>query len=211
MLTSILTSISLLPAAFYSYTPHFLLPSLSHYTSSSFTGKARNTRQLPLLIAANTVNYGKAFKMNTAEALAAALYICGLRHDSIRLLSSFSTGMEFLKINKEALEGYCACKDSEEVTTLMNSYIQRNEEEQQRKEAVKRLEEEKRMGAGGMGGYMEDIFSSMDRGASEGEVDLGCEGYGEYGSYELYTVETEQGGEKEQGDDVEAFQQVSLS
>ena len=97
--------------------------------------------------------------MNTAEALAAALYICGLRHDAIRLLSSFSTGMEFLKINKEALEGYCACKDSEEVTTLMNSYIQRNEEEQQRKEAVKRLEEEKRMEKVGLG--RGDSMSSM--------------------------------------------------
>ena len=40
-------------------------------------GKKRNHRYLPFLCAANPVNYGKPYKMNTAEATAACLYIAG--------------------------------------------------------------------------------------------------------------------------------------
>ena len=71
-------------------------------------GKGKNQRILPLLVAANTVNYGKPFKMNTAEAIAACLYITGYKDDARMMLSPFSFGMEFFKLNQEALDAYSA-------------------------------------------------------------------------------------------------------
>ena len=50
-------------------------------------GKAANHRLLPLLLAANPVNYGKPFKMNTAEAMAATLYIVGLKDEAAKVLA----------------------------------------------------------------------------------------------------------------------------
>ena len=54
-------------------------------------GKAANHRVLPLLLAANPVNYGKPFKMNTAEAMAATLYIAGFKEQAARLLEPFGS------------------------------------------------------------------------------------------------------------------------
>jgi pre-rRNA-processing protein TSR3 len=67
-------------------------------------GKGRNQRILPLLFAANSVNYGRPFKMNTAEAFAACLYISGFKHDAITIMSNFSYGAEFIRLNKDELE-----------------------------------------------------------------------------------------------------------
>jgi len=79
-------------------------------------GARHNHRLLPLLLAANSVNYGKPFKMNTAEALAATLYIVGLKDDAARLLAPFGVaGAEFLRLNREALEAYASAKDADGV------------------------------------------------------------------------------------------------
>ena len=51
---------------------------------------------LPLLLAANPVNWGKPSKMTTAEALAASLFLIGREEQARKLLSAFRWGEQFL-------------------------------------------------------------------------------------------------------------------
>jgi pre-rRNA-processing protein TSR3 len=55
-------------------------------------GKGRHHRVLPFLVAANPVNYGRPYKMNTAEAMAACMYIAGFKEDALQMMEPFSYG-----------------------------------------------------------------------------------------------------------------------
>jgi pre-rRNA-processing protein TSR3 len=66
--------------------------------------RLENGRTLPPLISANPVNYGKWEKLNSAEAIAAALYITGFKEQARNVLSKFRWSEEFWKINKKLLE-----------------------------------------------------------------------------------------------------------
>jgi pre-rRNA-processing protein TSR3 len=59
----------------------------------------KNSRTLPPLIAANSVNYGKWEKLSSVEALAAALYITNFIEYGDLILSKFVWGKEFKTIN----------------------------------------------------------------------------------------------------------------
>ena len=119
-------------------------------------GKGRNQRILPLLVAANTVNYGKPFKMNTAEAMAACLYIVGCKDDAKQILAPFSFGSEFLKLNHDALEAYAACDSAEQVAALADTFIAEGEERKQEKELEKAAREASRVGGDNYNGYLDD-------------------------------------------------------
>jgi pre-rRNA-processing protein TSR3 len=79
------------------------------------------SRCLPILIAGNPVNFGKATKLTTAEALAAALYIAGFKQEARELLSIFTWGHTFIELNFATLENYAAAQDSAEIIRIQNS------------------------------------------------------------------------------------------
>ena len=80
-------------------------------------------RMLPLLLAANPVNWGKPSKMTTAEALAASLYLIGREGQARQLLSAFRWGEQFFVLNKEPLEAYRNAKSSAELVDLQFEFF----------------------------------------------------------------------------------------
>ncbi|QLH75883.1 DUF367 family protein [Halosimplex rubrum] len=80
-------------------------------------------RSLPFLVAANPVNYGTAFQLNTVEAFAGALCILGERERAAEILDRFSWGHTFLELNEEPLRRYADCTDSTEVLAVQDDYL----------------------------------------------------------------------------------------
>lgn len=80
-------------------------------------------RALPYLLAGNPVNFGRPFKLNSAEAFAAALYILGNKEQAEKVLSKFNWGHSFLELNKEPLEEYSNARNSTEVVEIQSHYI----------------------------------------------------------------------------------------
>ena len=80
-------------------------------------------RALPYLLAANPVNFGRPFRLNSAEAFAAALYIMGREEQARRVLSKFNWGSGFFDLNAEPLADYAAAKNSTEVVAAQKMYI----------------------------------------------------------------------------------------
>ncbi|MFB6170156.1 MAG: DUF367 family protein, partial [Haloarculaceae archaeon] len=81
-------------------------------------------RALPFLVAANPVNYGTPFQLNTVEAFAGALCILGEREHAEAVLSKFRWGHTFLELNEEPLRRYAACEDSAEVVAIQEEYLE---------------------------------------------------------------------------------------
>lgn len=86
-------------------------------------------RLLPYLVAANTVNYGKPWRLNCVEALAAAFYICGHPDWAEQILSPFSYGPSFLEINSSLLKRYAACADEAEIKKTQEEWMEQLERE----------------------------------------------------------------------------------
>lgn len=80
-------------------------------------------RALPFLVAANPVNYGKPFRLTTAEAFAASLMIAGFPSQAKRVLEGFKWGEQFFILNSEPLREYAECSSSEQVIEVMKQYM----------------------------------------------------------------------------------------
>lgn len=61
--------------------------------------KGPTDRLLPYLVATNPVNYGKPWKLNCVEALAAIFYVTGFPEHGEALLGKFKWGHAFKKVN----------------------------------------------------------------------------------------------------------------
>lgn len=88
-------------------------------------------RLLPFMVAANTVNYGRPFKLTCAEAAAATLYICGKPDAAKAVMDEFSWGEEFLSLNKQVLDIYAACTDSTDVVQKQNEWLEQAQKEKE--------------------------------------------------------------------------------
>lgn len=86
-------------------------------------------RLLPYLVAANSVNYGKPWRLNCVEALGAAFFICGHPEWAEEVLSHFSYGQAFLDINSSLLKKYMACKDEADMKKTEEAWMARLERE----------------------------------------------------------------------------------
>jgi pre-rRNA-processing protein TSR3 len=78
---------------------------------------------LPLLLAANPVNWGKPGKLTTAEAMAAILYMIGRRDQAEQILGSFRWGQRFFELNREPLDAYALATSSEELVSLQFEFF----------------------------------------------------------------------------------------
>jgi pre-rRNA-processing protein TSR3 len=97
----------------------------------------KHERLLPYLVAANTVNYGRPWRLNCVEALAACFAITGHHDWAEEVLSHFSWGPTFLDINAELLEKYAACTDSQSVKAAQDKWISDIEREADERKAAK--------------------------------------------------------------------------
>ncbi len=83
----------------------------------------RYRRALPYLVAANPVNFGKPFKLTSAEAVAATLYILGESEQATEILSKLSWGLRFLQLNEEPLDCYSKAVDSTEILQIQSEFM----------------------------------------------------------------------------------------
>uniref|UniRef100_A0A0K2V6N2 18S rRNA aminocarboxypropyltransferase n=1 Tax=Lepeophtheirus salmonis TaxID=72036 RepID=A0A0K2V6N2_LEPSM len=90
--------------------------------------KSNHPRLLPYLVAANPVNYGKPCKLNCVEALAAAMYIVGMKEEAAFYLGKFSWGHSFIELNQVLLEAYSEAKDSQQVLSAQNQFLEKEKE-----------------------------------------------------------------------------------
>ncbi|KAI9505089.1 hypothetical protein BX070DRAFT_184691, partial [Coemansia spiralis] len=85
--------------------------------------KARHNRLLPYLVAANPVNYGKPWRLNCVEALAASFYVVGWDEIGDELMSKFKWGHGFKEMNALLLKKYAACEDNAQVLEVQNEWM----------------------------------------------------------------------------------------
>lgn len=102
-------------------------------------------RLLPYLLATNPTNYGKPWRLNCVEALAATFYITGFDQHAETLLGSFGWGNSFWKVNGPYLKRYQKCSSAEEVAATQETIIaelqESYEESRREKDAARSTED----------------------------------------------------------------------
>jgi len=80
-------------------------------------------RALPYLLASNPLRWGRPAELSSVEAVAAALFIIGEREMALNLLSKFSWGTSFLKLNMEPLLAYAEAANSTQVVEAQYQFL----------------------------------------------------------------------------------------
>jgi pre-rRNA-processing protein TSR3 len=118
-------------------------------------------RILPYLVAANPVNYGRPWRLNCVEALAACFVICGHEGWAEIALQHFSYGKPFLEINSQLFKRYSACHTAEEVKEAEAKWLAKLEREYAESRANRDAADEGDDWAGGNMNRRE-VFESED-------------------------------------------------
>ncbi|KAF3903307.1 hypothetical protein AA313_de0207318 [Arthrobotrys entomopaga] len=95
----------------------------------------KHERLLPYLVAANPVNYGRPWKLNCAEALAACFYITGHPDWAEEIMLPFTWGHAFLEINEDLLDKYAACEDADGVKAAETDWLDQLEQSYKNKKS----------------------------------------------------------------------------
>jgi pre-rRNA-processing protein TSR3 len=106
-------------------------------------------RLLPYLVAANPVNYGRPWRLNCVEALAACFFICGHEDWAEIVLQHFPYGKPFLEINAQLLKRYAACASEEDIKKAEETWLTKIEREYSESRVTKAGESADDMWAGG--------------------------------------------------------------
>tara|TARA_B100000925_G_scaffold33407_1_gene22158 strand:+ start:553 stop:816 length:264 start_codon:yes stop_codon:yes gene_type:complete len=78
---------------------------------------------LPILLAANPVNWGKPGRLSTIEAIAATLVLAGHDEQAEHILGCVRWGIRFLELNAEPLEAYSSARSSAELINLQFEFF----------------------------------------------------------------------------------------
>ena len=105
---------------------------------------------VPYLIATNPVNYGKPWRLNCVEALAAAFYITGFDTYAEALLKPFGWGHAFIEVNGSVMCVISVC------LYLLTTYSQRIDREVQDLQILRR-------GIRNAGNYLEGPRTVLSR------------------------------------------------
>lgn len=80
-------------------------------------------RKLPYLVASNPVNWGKPWRLNSAEAVLASLLIMHQDEQAELFMPRFNWAPELVNLNRALLEEYRTAKDSDSIQAMSDNYV----------------------------------------------------------------------------------------
>lgn len=85
--------------------------------------RGEKARKLPYFVAANPINWGKPWRLNSAEAVLASLLVLGQDEQAELFMPRFNWAPVFVEMNRQLLEAYREAKDGAEIEKIQNDYI----------------------------------------------------------------------------------------